>query len=31
MLPPLVKKLEVPCSQQQAFEIFIKEMDSWLT
>lgn len=29
MLPPWVKKIEVPCNQQKAFEIFIKEMDSW--
>ena len=29
MLSPLVKTIEVPCGQQQAFEIFIKEMGSW--
>lgn len=29
MLDPLIKTIEVPCSQQQAFTIFIEEMDSW--
>lgn len=29
MIDPLVKTIEVPCGQQQAFEVFINEMDSW--
>lgn len=29
MIEPLVKTIEVPCSQETAFEVFINEMDSW--
>ena len=29
MLDPIVKTIEVPCSQETAFNVFIKEMDSW--
>ena len=29
MIEPIVKTIEVPCSQEQAFSIFINEMDSW--
>ena len=29
MLEPLIKTIEVPCSQEEAFDIFITEMDSW--
>ena len=29
MIDPLVKTIEVPCSQETAFGVFIKEMDSW--
>ncbi len=29
MISPLVKTIEVPCDQQTAFDVFIKEMDSW--
>jgi|SRR5215208_4609934 len=29
MLAPILKTIEVPCSQQQAFDVFVKEMESW--
>lgn len=29
MLDPLIKTIEVPCSQEKAFEVFVNEMDSW--
>lgn len=29
MIEPLVKTIEVPCSQETAFSVFINEMDSW--
>jgi hypothetical protein len=29
MLEPVISKIEVPCSQQRAFDIFVKEMGSW--
>lgn len=29
MLDPIVKTIEVPCSQERAFEVFLNEMDSW--
>jgi uncharacterized protein YndB with AHSA1/START domain len=29
MLEPIVKTVEVPCSQARAFEIFLNDMDSW--
>lgn len=29
MYEPLVKTIEVPCGQQEAFEVFVHEMDSW--
>src|SRR5258708_2056552 len=29
MLEPLISRIEVPCSQHRAFEIFIREMGSW--
>jgi uncharacterized protein YndB with AHSA1/START domain len=29
MLDPIVTTIEVPCSQTRAFEVFVKEMDSW--
>ena len=29
MLDPIVKTIEVPCSQETAFNVFINEMDSW--
>jgi Activator of Hsp90 ATPase homolog 1-like protein len=29
MLEPLISRIEVPCSQQRAFDIFIREMGSW--
>ena len=29
MIDPLVKSIEVPCSQERAFKVFIDEMDSW--
>ena len=29
MLDPLVKTIEVPCSQEKAFGIFVNEMSSW--
>lgn len=29
MLDPIVKVIEVPCSQEKAFGVFMNEMDSW--
>lgn len=29
MLEPVVSKIEVTCSQQWAFEVFVREMGSW--
>ncbi len=29
MLDPLIKSIEVPCSQKEAFGVFVNEMDSW--
>jgi len=29
MLDPIVKTIEVPCSQAKAFDVFLNEMDSW--
>lgn len=29
MIEPLVKTIEVPCTQAMAFHIFINEMDTW--
>ncbi len=29
MLDPIVKTIEVPCSQEKAFAVFVKEMGSW--
>ena len=29
MLEPLVSKIEVPCGQQRAFDIFVRDMGSW--
>lgn len=29
MLDPIIKTIEVPCSQEKAFTVFIKELDSW--
>lgn len=29
MLEPIVSRIEVPCSQQRAFDVFIREMGSW--
>lgn len=29
MLEPLVNTIEVPCGQEQAFRVFIEQMDSW--
>ena len=29
MLDPIVKTIEVPCSQEKAFGVFVNEMDSW--
>lgn len=29
MLDPIVKTIEVPCSQEKAFGVFLNEMDSW--
>jgi hypothetical protein len=28
-LEPIVKSIEVPCGQEQAFNVFVNEMDSW--
>jgi len=29
VLDPIVKTIEVPCSQKKAFEVFVNEMESW--
>lgn len=29
MYQPLIKTIDVPCGQQEAFDVFIAEMDSW--
>src|SRR2546426_5119631 len=29
MLDPIIKTIEVPCSQAKAFDVFLHEMDSW--
>ena len=29
MIEPLVKTITVPCSQKNAFEVFLNRMDSW--
>ena len=29
MLDPIIKTIEVPCSQEKAFGVFVNEMDSW--
>ncbi len=29
MLDPIVRTIEVPCSQEAAFRVFVNEMDSW--
>ncbi|MEO8241933.1 MAG: SRPBCC domain-containing protein [bacterium] len=29
MIEPLVMRFEVPCSQQNAFEVFLDKMDTW--
>lgn len=29
MYEPLVKTIEVPCGQQEAFEVFVHEMNTW--
>ncbi|NKB56285.1 MAG: hypothetical protein GKS00_08115 [Alphaproteobacteria bacterium] len=29
MLDPIVKTIEVPCSQEKAFTVFVSEMGSW--
>ncbi len=29
MLDPIIKTIEVPCSQEKAFEVFVGEMGSW--
>src|SRR6266702_978541 len=29
MLDPIIKTIEVPCSQAKAFDVFLNEMDSW--
>jgi hypothetical protein len=29
MLEPIVKSIEVPCSQKQAFEVFVHELGTW--
>ncbi len=29
MLDPIVKTIEVPCSQAKAFEVFVSEMGAW--
>ncbi|MBT4710692.1 MAG: hypothetical protein HOB82_04090 [Alphaproteobacteria bacterium] len=28
-LEPIVKSIEVPCGQEQAFNVFVNEMDTW--
>lgn len=29
MLDPIVREIEVPCGQETAFDVFVKEMASW--
>ena len=29
MLDPIIRTIEVPCSQEKAFDIFVKEMGTW--
>ena len=29
MLDPIIKTIEVPCSQEKAFKVFVNEMGSW--
>ena len=29
MLDPIIKTIEVPCSQEKAFGVFVKEVGSW--
>ena len=29
MLDPIIKTIEVPCSQEQAFAVFVNDMGSW--
>ncbi len=29
MLDPIIKTIEVPCSQEKAFGVFVNKMDSW--
>ena len=29
MLDPIIKKIEVPCSQEEAFNVFVKDMGTW--
>jgi hypothetical protein len=29
MYPPLIKTIEVPCGQQEAFQVFVEEMGTW--
>jgi len=29
VLEPIVKRIEVPCSQKKAFTVFLDEMDTW--
>jgi uncharacterized protein YndB with AHSA1/START domain len=29
MLDPIIRTIEVPCSQEKAFRVFLNEMDSW--
>src|SRR5216684_4935756 len=29
MLEPIVKTIEVPCSQEKAFRVFVNDMGSW--
>jgi uncharacterized protein YndB with AHSA1/START domain len=29
MLDPIIKSIEVPCSQEKAFGVFVKEMGNW--
>jgi uncharacterized protein YndB with AHSA1/START domain len=29
MLDPIIKTIDVPCSQEKAFNVFLNEMDSW--
>lgn len=29
MIEPLIKRFEVPCSQKNAFDVFLDQMDTW--